>query len=274
MIEKIIIGHSADADDAFMFHAIASQKIVVEDFAIEHLITDIESLNQQAFQCKNDVTAISFNAYSKVADKYDLLPCGASFGIKYGPLVVSNENISLDKLCGEKIAVPGINTSAFLLLTHYLGSFSFGIESFDKIIPLVEKNVYKAGLIIHEGQLTYKQFNLYEIIDLGKLWFGETNLPLPLGGLAIKKSLSMNHKRKIYELIKKSIAYGLENFDEAFNYAYKFSRNAPKETVREFIKMYVNELALDYSEEGRKALQIFSAKLNLPCDLARCILSI
>lgn len=267
-----MIGHSADADDALMFYALAEKKIEAEDFYVEHLITDIESLNQEAFLGKYEVTAISFNAYSKVADKYDLLPCGASFGIKYGPLIVSSENININELRKEKIAVPGINTSAFLLLTHYLGSFSFEIESFDKIIPLIEKNIYKAGLIIHEGQLTFKQFNLHKIIDLGELWFDETNLPLPLGGLAIKKFLNMDYKRRIYKLIKNSIEYGLENFDEVINYAYKFSRNAPEQTVREFIRMYVNEFSLDYGEKGRKALHTFSAKFNLPFDLSQCIL--
>jgi 1,4-dihydroxy-6-naphthoate synthase len=274
MKKKIVIAHSADADDAFMFYPLACDIISANDFIIEHHISDIEDLNQQAFQSRFEITAISFNAYSKLTDRYDLLPCGASFGINYGPIIISNEKLSIKSLKETKVAVPGINTTAFLLMSHYINNFSFEIVPFDQIIPSIIEGIYKAGLIIHEGQLTYKQLKLFKIVDLGNLWFSDTNLPLPLGGLAIKKSIDKNDKIKLSNLIKQSIKYSLDNFEAAFQYALKYSRNSSPKLIKNFIKMYVNELSIDYSEIGRKSLEAFSRKFLLPEDLSKYILSI
>ena len=271
MKKKITIAHSPDSDDAFMFFGLSAGKIISESFDIEHHISDIETLNQMAFLAKYDITAISFNAFSRVLDNYDLMPCGASFGENYGPIVVSREPFSLTQLNETLIAVPGEFTSAFILLKHYLSNVKYEFVPFDTILPAVIEGKFKAGLIIHEGQLTYKESNLINVLDLGALWFKETNLPVPLGGLAIKKIMTSHEKLALINLIITSIRYSFSHFDEAFAYARKFSRNANEADTKVFIKMYVNEFTLKYSHTARKALQVFSQKCGLP-DISQALL--
>ncbi len=261
---RITLGHSPDADDAFMFYALTKGIIKSKNLEIQHHIQDIETLNKKAFEGYYDVSAISFYAYTKIKDRYDLMPCGASFGFDYGPIVVARKEMTTAHLQNTIIAIPGENTTAFLLLKHYLGSFKYEPVPFDSIIPGIINNKFGAGLIIHEGQLLYKKYGLVNVLDLASFWFNETKLPLPLGGLAIKKELSFEVKTEITCLIKKSIEYSLNNFREAFKYAKEFSREALEEEIERFIKMYVNELTIDYGEKGRKALEEFSSRFNLP----------
>lgn len=261
---KIVIGHSPDADDAFMFYALTQKIIKTENFEIEHQISDIENLNKKAFEGAYDVSAISFYAYTKVMENYDLISCGGSFGYNYGPIVISKKEKTRQQLQNCVIAIPGENTTAFLLLKHYLKSFKYESIPFDLIIPEIINNKYEAGLIIHEGQLIYKKYGLLNVFDLGNLWFEETKLPLPLGGVAIKKELPDEVKKEVCSLIRKSIEYSLNNFQEAFEYAKRFSRDSSEEEIKLFVKMYVNEFTLDYGEKGKKALREFSIKFNLP----------
>jgi len=260
----IKLGHSPDADDAFMFYPLTKGIIKSKNIEIQHYIEDIETLNKKAFEGYYDVSAISFYAYAKVKDTYDLMPCGASFGFDYGPIVVAKKEMTIEQLQNTIIAIPGENTTAFLLLKHYLGSFKYESVSFDSIIPAIINNKFGAGLIIHEGQLLYKKYGLFNVLDLASFWFNETKLPLPLGGLVVKKELSSEVKDETSYLIKKSIEYSLNNFREAFQYAKKFSREGTNEEIERFIKMYVNELTIDYGKEGRKALEEFYSKFKLP----------
>ena len=271
MKKKIIIAHSPDSDDAFMFYGLSTGIISSKDFELEHHISDIETLNQMAFLGKYDITAISFNAFSKVLNDYDLMPCGASFGENYGPIVISKEQLSPVQLNKTLIAVPGEFTTAFLLLKHYIPNPMYAIVPFDTILSAVIEEKYQAGLIIHEGQLTYKDFNLFNVLDLGALWFKETTLPLPLGGLAIKKIIPENMKTELIALVRESVNYSLTHFEDAFAFARTYSRNANDSETKTFINMYVNELTLNYPHNARKALQVFSRKFRLP-DISKSLL--
>ncbi len=258
--QLIRVGHSPDPDDAFMFHALANGKIDTGDYQFEHELVDIETLNRRAFSGELELTAVSLHAYAHLSDKYLLCPCGASMGDGYGPMVVAREAMSLDDVRHAKIAVPGTLTTAFLGLSMLLGSeFSYVVVPFDEIIAVVREGEYQgesvaAGLIIHEGQLTYADENLQLLVDLG-VWWGElTGLPLPLGANAIRIDLGSDTIEDVNRLLLSSIRYGLENRDEALTYALQFGRDLDRGKADKFVGMYVNDWTLDFGERGRKAV--------------------
>lgn len=251
------IAHSPDADDAFMFYALAKGKIPARGYEFKHVLKDIETLNQEALRGTYEVTAISFHAYPYVSDKYTLLTCGSSVGEGYGPLVVAKEKIS--NLKGKKVGVPGGMTTAYLALKLHTSDFEPVFINFDEIIPAVKRGDVEAGLIIHEGQLTYAQENLDKIIDLGAWWLEETGFPLPLGGNAIRKDLGERAK-EIGLIIKKSIEYALSHRDEALDYSLSFGRGLEKQKADKFVSMYVNEWTLDLGERGKKAVELLLKK--------------
>lgn len=255
---KIVVAHSPDPDDAFMFYALARQKIDTGEYQFEHVLSDIETLNRQAMKGKYEVSAISIHAYPYVANNYALLTCGASMGYKYGPVVVSKR--PLDSIKGRTIAIPGTLTTAYLTLKLLEDDFVPKVMPFDEILDAVEKGQVEAGLIIHEGQLTYKDKNLHKVIDLGEWWYRETSLPLPLGGNVIKKDLGKETMKKVSDYIKQSISYALEHENEALEYAIKFGRDMKKEETLKFVRMYVNNFTIDYGKIGKKAIKVLFDK--------------
>ncbi len=255
MAEIIEVGHSPDADDAFMFYALTAGKLETGDLEFRHVLQDIETLNRWAMERRLPVTALSLHAYAYVADTYALLPHGASMGRQYGPIVVSRSPLDLDDLRHETIAVPGTLTTAFLILRICLGEFSHVVLPFDQILDAVTRGEYGAGVIIHEGQLTYKSFGLVEVLELGAWWHRETGLPLPLGVNAVRKDLGGAKIRQVSRLLRESIRYALEHRDEALAYAMAFARGIDRSQTDTFVGMYVNDLTLNYGPEGRKAVQ-------------------
>ena len=258
--KKISIAHSPDADDAFMFYAL-SEKLIHSNFLeIKHELKDIQTLNQESNGLKYDVQAISFFAYPDIEDKYQLLSCGGSMGYGYGPLVISNkkfDEISLDVLRGQTIAIPGEKTTAFLLLKLLVKDFKPAFVPFDQILNTVIDGKYSFGLIIHEGQLSYLKYGLSKVIDLGEWWSGKTNLPVPLGGNVVKRSFAEDEKRELNSLIRKSIAYGLNNKENVIPFISKYARELMSDMnlVNKFVSMYVNEFTLDYGISGKLAIQ-------------------
>src|SRR5262245_44277783 len=272
--ETFTLGHSPDPDDAFMFYAIAKDKIDQRGYRFEHRLEDIQTLNEWARRGELHISAISIHAYASVADKYALLPCGASMGDGYGPLVVrkqsmldadaptSNENSIDDSaarefLSGKKIAVPGKLTSAFLALQLFLGKFDFMVVPFDKIFDTVESGRADAGLIIHEGQLTYARSGFEKIADLGEWWKRKTGLPLPLGANIVRKDIPPSVRHDLSEIIYESIDYALTHRDEAVAYSLAYARDMNAQLASKFIGMYVNEFTRDYGEIGRAAIREF-----------------
>lgn len=254
----ITLGHSPDADDAFMFYAMAKGKIDTGELEFQHILQDIETLNQRAMKGELDVTAVSVHAYSKVCARYALLPCGASFGDGYGPLVIAREAMNPQELADIKIAVPGRMTSAYLALCLAIGEFSYEEVPFDQILPRVAEGEFAAGLLIHEGQLTYADEGLQSVLDLGVWWAEETDgLPLPLGANAILKDLGDDLIPRINNYIKQSIEFGLAHREEALRHAMKYGRDLDQSRADRFVGMYVNDLTLDYGERGRKAVSLF-----------------
>jgi 1,4-dihydroxy-6-naphthoate synthase len=250
----IRLGHSPDADDAFMFYAIARQKIDTGEFAFEHVIEDIESLNGRAMRGELEVTALSFHAYAHVSDRYALLTAGSSLGFGYGPIVVSKKPLLSSGLRGKKIAVPGSLTTAALLLKLYEPDFVPDYAPFHEILDRVAKGSSDAGLLIHEGQLTYARAKLAKVVDLGEWWQEKTGLPLPLGADAVRKDLPQEAKRRLSGILRESIAYGLGHRDEALAYAQDFARGLDSNLTDEFVGMYVNESTLDLDSKARKAI--------------------
>ncbi len=260
---KIHIAHSPDSDDAFMFYAINHKKIDTRGYEFIDVLSDIETLNKKALNGVYEVSAVSIHALPYISDKYALLSSGASMGDNYGPMVVATQKFDPSQLKEKKIAVPGTLTSAFLALQLFLGEkdFNYEVIPFDEIIPAVKEGKVDAGLIIHEGQLTYKDEGLECIVDLGKWWYEETNgLPLPLGGNVIRKDLGEKVIKDVSQILKESILYSLNHREEAVEYALKFARNMTKEKADKFIGMYVNELTVDYGERGKKAVELFLKK--------------
>jgi 1,4-dihydroxy-6-naphthoate synthase len=258
-VRRIRIGHSPDPDDAFMYYAIAKGKVDTSGFAVEQVLEDIESLNRRALAGELEVTAISIHAYAHLADRYALMACGASMGDGYGPIVVAREAITAGELRGKTIAIPGTLTSAYLALRLYLGdAFPFVVVPFDEILDVVASGRADAGLIIHEGQLTYAAQGLAKIVDLGVFWGERTGgLPLPLGGNAVRRDLGPATMRALTKMYKDSIAFGLANRVEALAYAKDFGRGLDDRTNDRFVGMYVNDLTLDYGERGRRSIQRF-----------------
>lgn len=251
----ISVAHSPDSDDAFMFYGLATNKLDTGNLKFTHVLEDIQTLNEKAMQGVYDVTAISFHAYSYIADKYALLPHGASIGDKYGPIVVTREPRSVDEIGKMKIAVPGELTSAFLALRLFNDEFEYVVVPFDEIIDEVKRGRVDAGLLIHEGQLYYKQIGLDKLIDLGEWWFEKTGLPLPMGGNVVRRDFSPEMQKEISRCLKRSIQYSLENRENALRYAMQFARDMDTETADRFVAMWVNNLTLDYGERGKEGVR-------------------
>ncbi len=239
-----------------MFYALATNKIDTGDLEFEHVLKDIQTLNEQARQGIYDVTAVSFHAYAYIADKYALLPHGASIGDNYGPIVVAKEKLDPSDLSNVKIAVPGTLTSAFLALRIFNPDFKYEVVPFDQIIEAVTEGRCDAGLLIHEGQLFYHNLGLHKVLDLGEWWHEHTNgLPLPMGGNAIRRDLGTETIKEVSGLLKESIQYSLDNREDALQYAMQFARDLDPALADRFVAMWVNELTLDYGERGREAVQ-------------------
>ncbi len=252
------IAHSPDSDDAFMFYALTQGVLDVSGLEIRHVLQDIESLNQAAFQGTYEITALSFHGYAHLADRYQLMPSGASFGDGYGPIVVAREGLSRDDLPGLKVAIPGDLTTAHLALRLWQPAVTTHIVPFDQILDVVQSGEADAGVVIHEGQLTYGDLGLKKVVDLGEWWKGETGLPLPLGGNGIRRDIDIGLKRRLCRLLTESINYGLDHREEALGYATRYARGLEDDPERSdrFVGMYVNDWTRDYGEAGRRAVQL------------------
>jgi 1,4-dihydroxy-6-naphthoate synthase len=251
----IRLGHSPDPDDAFMFWALASGAIDTRDFEFEHVLRDIQTLNEWALEGRLEVTALSLHSYPLVQDRYVLLPHGASMGSGYGPVVVSPEPLTRAELREVEIAVPGRMTTAFLVLRMYLGEFRYREVSFDEILDEVKSGRAAAGVLIHEGQLTYETEGLAKSVDLGEWWLLETGLPLPLGVNVARRDLGEETLRDLSDVLRESIAAGLANRRKAMAYAMQYGRGLDDELADRFVGMYVNDLTCDYGDEGREAVR-------------------
>jgi 1,4-dihydroxy-6-naphthoate synthase len=251
----ITVAHSPDSDDAFMFYGLATNKLETEGLKFEHTLKDIQTLNEDAKKGVYDVTAISFHAYAYVSDKYALLPHGASIGDKYGPIVVTKEPRTADEIGDMKIAIPGELTSAFLALRLFNSKFEYEVYPFDQIIDAVQKGKVDAGLLIHEGQLFYKELGLDKVLDLGEWWHERTGLPLPMGGNAIKRDLGNDLMKQVSRHLHRSIMYSMENREDALQYAMQFARDMAPDVADRFVAMWVNDLTLDYGERGKEGVR-------------------
>jgi len=252
----ITLAHSPDSDDAFMFYGLATHKIETGGLEFHHVLKDIQTLNEEANRGTYDVTAISFHAYAYVADKYALLPHGASIGDNYGPIVVASQELDVSELANVTIAVPGELTSAFLALSIHTPNFSYEVVPFDEIIEAVSDGRCDAGLLIHEGQLFYHNLGLHKVLDLGEWWHEYTGgLPLPMGGNAIRRDLGEATIREVSGLLKESIQYSLDHREDALEYAMQFARDMDPALADRFVAMWVNDLTLDYGERGREAVR-------------------
>jgi 1,4-dihydroxy-6-naphthoate synthase len=254
--QTISVAHSPDSDDAFMFYALATNKLDTGNLDFVHVLKDIQTLNEEARKGTYDVTAISFHAYAYVADKYALLPHGASIGDNYGPIVVANEDLDPADLSKVRIAVPGTLTSAFLALSIYNPDFKYEVIPFDQIIEAVTEKRCDAGLLIHEGQLFYQDLGLHKVLDLGEWWHKHTGgLPLPMGGNAIRRDLGPEMIREVSGFLKESIQYSLDHREDALQYAMQFARDMDPALADRFVAMWVNDLTLDYGERGREGVR-------------------
>ena len=251
----ITVAHSPDSDDAFMFYGLATHKLDTGSLSFTHVLKDIQTLNEEAFRGTYDVTAVSFHAYAYIADKYLLLPHGASIGDNYGPILVSREPAKAADISTLKIAVPGTLTSAFLALRIFNADFKYEVVPFDKIIDAVKSGQCDAGLLIHEGQLFYESIGLHKVLDLGEWWHERTGLPLPMGGNVIRRELGPEIIRQVSHCLSESIRYSLANRDDALAYAMQFARDMDNDLADRFVAMWVNDLTLDYTDRGREAVQ-------------------
>jgi 1,4-dihydroxy-6-naphthoate synthase len=257
LTKEITIAHSPDSDDAFMFYALANNKLDTKGLKIHQVLKDIQSLNIEAMNGKYEVSAISFASYPQVCDKYALMPCGASMGLNYGPMVVSKTQLSKADLANTVIAIPGKLTSAYLTLRLWEANVKTVEMPFDQILEAVHEGKVQAGLIIHEGQLTYQQLGLTKIVDLGEWWYEKTKLPLPLGGNIVRKDLGAELIQFVTKLLQDAIKYSLSHRSEALAYAMQYARDLKQEEADKFVGMYVNELTVDYGDQGRAALTTF-----------------
>ncbi len=256
----IRIGHSPDADDAFMYYAIAHGKVRVGNYEVQHVLEDIESLNQRALSGELEGTAISAGAYPQVADKYRIMSVGSSIGRNYGPMIVARSDRAGTSLQNARVAIPGTYTTAYLLLRLYAEGFEAVPIDFDKIMPAVQNGEVDAGLLIHEGQVTYGDVGLVKLLDLGEAWGQDTGLPIPLGLDMVRRDLGEEMAVLMAESLRDSIQYAFDHEDEAMDYAIKFSRGIERETCRRFVRMYVNDDTLDMGEEGKRALETLFSK--------------
>jgi 1,4-dihydroxy-6-naphthoate synthase len=254
-VRDINVAHSPDSDDAFMFYGLATNKVRVPGLRFTHTLCDIETLNQKAQEGVYDVTAVSFHAYPYIQDSYALMSCGGSVGDGYGPMIVSPRPFSQTEIKKIKIAVPGKLTTAYLALMLFAPGIEVEVVPFDQIIPQVLEGKYEAGLIIHEGQLTYGKAGLQRVVDLGKWWQKVTGLPLPLGGNAIRRSLGAETIASVSQALRDSIQYAIDHREEALAYAMQFARDLDTQLADKFVGMYVNERTLDYGDDGREAVR-------------------
>ena len=252
------LAHSPDPDDAFMFYALARDKIDTGGMRFEHVLSDIQTLNEKAMESTYDITAISFHAYAHLHDRYALLRCGSSFGDGYGPMIVAREPMTPEQLAGKTIAIPGKMTSAYLLLRLFVGDVETKVVPFDEIPAAVSAGKVDAGLLIHEGQLTYAGEGLHKITDLGEWWKQDTGLPVPLGGNAIRRDLDPDLIRRLGAVLKQSIEYALNlnHRAEALEYALEFGRGLNTSLGDQFVGMYVNDLTLDMGDDGLRSVQL------------------
>jgi len=253
----IHLAHSPDSDDAFMFYALADGQIDTQGIDYVHELQDIETLNRRALRGELDVTAVSIHAYAYLSDRYALLPHGASMGDGYGPMLVSLKAMTREQIAGKRIAVPGMMTSAYLALRLYQPDFVPVVVAFDQIEEAVLRGDVDAGLLIHEGQLTYKDKGLHLIADMGAWWLQKTGLPLPLGGNVIRKDMPRDVQRKVSRHLRESIAYGLDHRKNALDHAMRYARDLDRDKADTFVGMYVNDWTLDYGERGREAIRLF-----------------
>ena len=256
-VRDITVAHSPDSDDAFMFYGLATNKVRVPGLRFTHTLCDIETLNQKAQESEGlyDVSAVSFHAYPYIQDKYALMSCGGSVGEGYGPMIVSPRPFTQTEIKKQKIAVPGKLTTAYLALQLFAPGIEVEVVPFDQIIPQVLEGKYEAGLIIHEGQLSYSKVGLQRVVDLGKWWQKITGLPLPLGGNAIRRTRGAETMASVTQALRDSIQYALDHREEALSYAMQFARDLDTQLADKFVGMYVNERTLDYGEDGREAVR-------------------
>ena len=252
------IGHSPDPDDAFMFHAMTNNKFPTPGYHFVHELQDIETLNHRAMNQELEVSAVSIHAYPDIAEHYSLMNCGASMGEGYGPMIVAKSGVTVEQAKNSTIAVPGLKTSAYLGLRLAWGDVIVEVVPFDEIIPRILDDTYVSGLIIHEGQLTYVDYNLDVLIDIGKWWNNKTdNFPMPLGGNVVRKDLGEKMMEDITMYTKMSIEYAISNPDEALEFAKKWGRGIDDDTNRKFVTMYVNDRTIDYRSDGRASIRQF-----------------
>jgi len=264
MTKRVLtVGHSPDPDDAFMFYALAHDKIETGDLAFRHELQDIETLNRRCLKAELEISAVSLHAFAHLTDTYALLSSGCSMGDRYGPMVVARKPFKVDELRALKIAVPGTMTTAFLSLSLLLGKgFSYEVIPFDQILDAVANGLVDAGLIIHEGQLTFQNQGLHLVVDLGVWWNDKTGLPLPLGGNVVRKDLGPAMIQNVSRLIRESIHYGLQHRKEALEYALKYGRDLDHALADKFVGMYVNDWTVDYGDRGRQAVKLLLAEGN------------
>ncbi|MFZ9824684.1 MAG: menaquinone biosynthesis family protein [Gemmataceae bacterium] len=262
MTKRVLtVGHSPDPDDAFMFYALAHDKIETGDLAFRHELQDIETLNRRCLKAELEISAVSLHAFAHLTETYALLSSGCSMGDRYGPMVVARKPFKVDELRALKIAVPGTMTTAFLSLSLLLGKgFSYEVIPFDQILDAVANGRVDAGLIIHEGQLTFQNQGLQLVVDLGVWWNDKTGLPLPLGGNVVRKDLGPAMIQNVSRLIRESIHYGLQHRKEALEYALKYGRDLDHALADKFVGMYVNDWTVDYGDRGRQAVKLLLAE--------------
>ena len=254
---KISIAHSPDSDDAFMFYGLARGGVPTGDLEVSHVLTDIETLNRQAQEGRHEVTAISFHAYPAVAERYALMPCGGSIGDGYGPLVVARELHDPGQIEHMTVAVPGTLTSAYLALKLFAPGVATRVVPFDRILDEVREGRAEAGLVIHEGQLTYGEQKLVKLLDLGQWWKQETGLPLPLGGNAVRRDLGPELVARLTRLVRETVKHSLAHRQQALEYAMSFARGMNTGIADRFVGMWVNDMTIEMGERGRRAVQLF-----------------
>ena len=262
MSDEIVyrVGHSPDPDDAVMFHAMTTGAIDTEERKYEHVLLDIETLNQHAMNGDYEVSAVSIHSFPEISDKYHLMNCGASMGEGYGPMIISREEMTIEEAKSKVFAIPGVGTSAYLSLRLALGDVDYRVVPFDEIMPSVKSGEYDVGVIIHEGQLTWKDEGVNLVLDLGIWWNEETGLPLPLGGNVVRKDLGLEMCGKITDDVRNSIEHSLSNPEDALKFAKEWGRGIDDDTNEEFVGMYVNKRTLDYGDDGRDAIRLFLRK--------------
>ena len=257
-LQTIRVGHSPDPDDAFMFHALTTGAFPTPGYRFEHVLLDIETLNQKALKGEYEVSAVSIHAYPEISEQYALMNCGASMGEGYGPMLVTNKDISLEEACRGKIAVPGLKTSAYLALNLACGDVDIAVVPFDEIIPRIQSGEFASGVIIHEGQLTWADEGMKLLLDLG-VWWNENNdgWPLPLGGNVVRRDLGVEACKQISEWVKMSIEHSIKEPEAALEFAIQWGRGIDEQTNSKFVQMYVNERTIDYGDDGRSSIRKF-----------------